>query len=457
MLTRSAAGGPASGPQASAPTGSTPAWLTNLLGEGATVVDDEAGGAVAGGSSRDTVLVELPAPAGDQGQRVVARHDRSGGPLSGTPFNLAREAATYDAVARAGIVVPAVRAVAPDGSAYAVDLVPGQPSRGAEALDDYLAALGRLHAAGLNARPAGHPGFDADGAEDLAMWEHIATTRIRRPAPLVSLALDALNRHGARQPIEVVVCHGDAGLGNYLYDDDTVTGLVDWELAHTGDPHDDLASVAVRAALAGVDLGDYTATIKRAYEPVAGIRFDRWRQRRGVVAVLTRMVISCRAALDNRDPGTDVSVQLLGLPIMELQLLRGLARLEGHPLPEPDPAATAPDLGFAAEIAQLTAERLGHDLLPLVRRGPAGPTARRLRYAVAQLAASLASDHPVADGSGSDPAQLADLVEAVAGRLAVLPASWPLAVAPIAGVAVADGDQDAHEEPDRDGAGGQRC
>lgn len=397
------------------PAGPTPTWVTDLLGEGASLVGAVA---VAGGSSRETVLVELPTGAG----RVVARHDRDGGPLSGTPFDLAREAATYAAVARAGIPVPAVRAVASDGRAFAVDLVPGSPSRGAEALDDYLAALGHLHAAGLAPRPGGVSGFDASGRDDLNAWEQVAATRLRRPAPLVDEAFAALRRHGAFEPPEVVVCHGDAGQGNYLYADGVVTGLVDWELAHTGDPHDDLASVAVRAMLAGADLGDYPARVAAAYEPVAGIRFDRRRHLVGVAAVLTRMVISCRAALDHRRPGMDVSVQLLGLPVMEAQLLRSLARLDGDPVPAFDRDPAEPDLGFAAEVAAVVGEGLGRDVLPELRGGAAEPSVRRMRYAATQLAASLLP-------TGSPPGP-----EQVAARLAVLPASRALAVAPVAGV-----------------------
>ena len=57
--------------------------------------------------------------------RLVARYDSGTGPLSGTPFTLAREAATYAAVADAGIPVPALVAVAAGGRAFVVELVDG--------------------------------------------------------------------------------------------------------------------------------------------------------------------------------------------------------------------------------------------------------------------------------------------------------------------------------------------
>ena len=43
-----------------------------------------------------------------------------------------------------------------------------------------------------------------------------------------------------------VLVQGDTGPGNFLADDGVVTGLVDWEFAHVGDPMDDWAWVEMR-------------------------------------------------------------------------------------------------------------------------------------------------------------------------------------------------------------------
>ena len=45
----------------------------------------------------------------------------------------------------------------------------------------------------------------------------------------------------------MVVCHGDLGPWNFLQIDGTLTGVVDWDLAHFGSPLDDLASLALDA------------------------------------------------------------------------------------------------------------------------------------------------------------------------------------------------------------------
>ncbi|MET0908799.1 MAG: phosphotransferase, partial [Ilumatobacteraceae bacterium] len=363
--------------------------------------------------------------------RLVARHDSGTGPLSGTPFTLACEAATYAAVAGAGVPVPAVVAVAPDGRAFAVDEVPGTTDARGEAIDDYLRLLGTLHASGTAHVPSGHDGFDAAGTDDLAIWSRIAAERIARPAPIVARALRCLYEHGndARRPAGVVLCHGDAGFGNYLHESGRVSGLVDWEMAHTGDPHDDLASVAVRAALTRSPLDHYRERIEANWEPASGLRFDERRYGVAVVAVLTRMVISCLAALDNPGAESDRTTQLMGLPVMEVLLVRAIAALDGVQLPSPSSAS--PDAAFVREMAELVIEGLPD-------AGAPGGAASRRRYLAAQLVDVLRSAE-TAPGPGamaSTPVELDVLWQRAHDRLAAVPASRRLADAPIAGLRV---------------------
>lgn len=298
----------------------TPHWASALLGERAVCTR-----VIGGGTSRTTLLLEVPPRAG----RVVARHDDGVGPLAGTAFSLAREASTYAAVTAADIPVPAVVAIADDGMSFAVEEVAGTVDRQAVALDDYLRILGVLHSTAVRHAPSGYAGFDADGTDDLTIWRRIADDRIARPAPLVAAALDALARHGAGVIEHPVLCHGGAGFSNYLHAGKLVTGLVDWEMSHTGDPHEDLASIAVRATLGGVALRDYRARIGWHWEPASGLRFDSHRYLIGVTTTLTRMVISCLVALDRARTDVDRTTHLTALPILELQLVRAIARLDG--------------------------------------------------------------------------------------------------------------------------------
>ena len=381
---------------------------------------------IGGGTSRTTLLLEVPPWTGG----VVARHDAGAGPLAGTPFTLRREAAVYAAAAAADIPVPALIAVADDGMSFAVEEVAGVVDRGPEALDDYLRILGTLHAVGVDHAPTGHAGFDAAGRDDLEIWRRVGEDRVSRPAPLLAFAFDVLERHGARDGIaHPVLCHGDAGFGNYLHVGDRVTGLVDWEMAHTGDAHDDLASVAVRAVLSGIDLGEYRARIGWHWEPASGMRFDPQRFLLGVASTLTRMAVSCLVALDQARADVDRTVQLMGLPIIEIHLLRALALLDGLEFgPVPDSAI---DSTFVAEINRLLREPLlGADDPGLVRRR---------RYLADQL--SALPSRACTDVGPTGPAVRTDagdslptLTRQAAGRLRVVAASRPLAEASIAGL-----------------------
>ena len=62
----------------------------------------------------------------------------------------------------------------------------------------------------------------------------------------------------------VSLVHSDLGPGNFLFEGERVTGLVDWEVAHFGDPMEDLAALAVRDMATPVGslsrrLGEYEA------------------------------------------------------------------------------------------------------------------------------------------------------------------------------------------------------
>jgi aminoglycoside phosphotransferase (APT) family kinase protein len=80
------------------------------------------------------------------------------------------------------------------------------------------------------------------------------------------------------------VLHGDYRLGNLLVDDQGLVAALDWELAHLGDPLEDLAWFSIRAwafggpgEVAGVGTVD---ELLRAYEAATGETVDvdafRW-------------------------------------------------------------------------------------------------------------------------------------------------------------------------------------
>lgn len=85
-----------------------------------------------------------------------------------------------------------------------------------------------------------------------------------------------------------VLLHGDAGPGNFLFDKGHLTALIDWEFAHLGDPHDDLAWFAMRVVMEPVP--DFARCLRR-YEEMSGRRVDLARLRFYQVLVSTRVLI----------------------------------------------------------------------------------------------------------------------------------------------------------------------
>lgn len=72
------------------------------------------------------------------------------------------------------------------------------------------------------------------------------------PHPVFELALNWLDDH-LPEPGEARLVHGDFRTGNLLVDVDGLAAVLDWELAHTGDPAEDLGWMCVRSWRFGHD------------------------------------------------------------------------------------------------------------------------------------------------------------------------------------------------------------
>ena len=66
------------------------------------------------------------------------------------------------------------------------------------------------------------------------------------PQPMLELVRRWLIDHRP-PPVEPVVVHGDFRLGNLIVGDDGLRAVIDWELAHLGDPMEDLGWLCVKA------------------------------------------------------------------------------------------------------------------------------------------------------------------------------------------------------------------
>lgn len=113
---------------------------------------------------------------------------------------------------------------------------------------DFMAQLAALHAIDLPKHPMdGFSELRPAGVNIRSRLAELRKTKLgARPDPLLLLAINWLEANVPPEPERLVVLHGDAGPANFLFADGKVTALLDWELAHYGDPMADLAMVCIR-------------------------------------------------------------------------------------------------------------------------------------------------------------------------------------------------------------------
>jgi len=93
----------------------------------------------------------------------------------------------------------------------------------------------------------------------------------------------------------ITLVHGDFRSGNYLYDDNGMIAMLDWEMAHLGDPIEDLAWASMRFwgredIAAGLMERE---AFYRLYEQKSGHPIDRARLRFYQVLGDAKMAVIC--------------------------------------------------------------------------------------------------------------------------------------------------------------------
>ncbi len=109
---------------------------------------------------------------------------------------------------------------------------------------DFAGELARLHLLDIDA--LGIADSLTYGREEHPVKAHLDSYERRyreamSPVPLMDAAFAWLHEQLPKIGRERSLVHGDAGLHNTLGDGDRLTGLLDWEFAHAGDPAEDLA------------------------------------------------------------------------------------------------------------------------------------------------------------------------------------------------------------------------
>jgi aminoglycoside phosphotransferase (APT) family kinase protein len=130
---------------------------------------------------------------------------------------------------------------------------------------------------------ARHAGFGADGHR----WP---------PQMHYAMRWLALRAPAARR---VTIVHGDYRVGNFLQRDGRITAVLDWELVHAGDPHEDIAWAGLRVFAAGterigglVDRGEFHRRYaqRAGFEPQADV--IRWYEVLGLFKSAAMLLIA---------------------------------------------------------------------------------------------------------------------------------------------------------------------
>lgn len=280
------------------------------------------------------------------GAGYVLRRAPSAAYMADRPFGHGDEAALVVAACDAGVKAPEVVGVLePDdglGTGYVMRRVAGEVSPAAiladpppSLLGDLGRELARIHGVPPEAVPDAIPLMDTGAA--------LAELRARFLAyggdrPVIALAIRWCEEH-LPAPASPVLVHGDYRMGNVMVDGQGLAAVLDWELAHRGDAHEDLAFGCMsvwrfgrldRPAFGLGSLADYFA----AYEAAGGARVDPARFRFWLVYRTLWWALGCLQMGEAWRSGADRTVErvVVGRRTAEQEL--DLVRLLDEEAPE---------------------------------------------------------------------------------------------------------------------------
>ncbi|HUA71256.1 MAG TPA: phosphotransferase family protein [Solirubrobacteraceae bacterium] len=112
---------------------------------------------------------------------------------------------------------------------------------------DLVRILAAIHAVPLSSLPAELRGFDDPSPiAEVAHFERVYEQSRDAPEPVLERAFGWLAANAAAVSGRRTLVHGDFRIGNAILRNDDVVAMLDWELAHVGDPVEDLANFAHR-------------------------------------------------------------------------------------------------------------------------------------------------------------------------------------------------------------------
>jgi aminoglycoside phosphotransferase (APT) family kinase protein len=340
---------------------------------------------LSGGASRQTWSFDLVDSDG-VARPLVVQIERQGGRM-GT--GIATEATLLREAERAGVPVARVVASGDDDGLRApwlvVERVEGETIPRKLLRDpEFAEARAQLPTQCGRALAAIHS-IPVDAVPDLERGDQLTQFRavldgFDEPRPALELAfrrLQATRPSRAAATASRSVVHGDFRTGNLLVDVTGLRAVLDWELAHIGDPLEDLGWMCVRAWRFGSPhrAGGFGPLddVLTAYEDAAGTRVDagavRWWEAVGTL----KWGVMCMVQAAAHRSGATRSVELATIGRRVCENEWDLLGLLGAPLPDPVTPPDAPTdaaapmtspFGYptAAELVEAVREWLDSDV-----------------------------------------------------------------------------------------------
>jgi len=299
---------------------------------------------LSGGASQETWSFDILHPDGAVGA-ILRRAPAGYGAAPTRAAGLAAEARLMQMACDAGLPSPRVlhvlRAEDELGSGFVMARVDGETIPRKILRDQQFAAARPKLARQLGKVLAGIHGLDLAQLPELRRMT--ATKEIAElgrdyrsfdwPRPVFELALRWLRDHDPGPSQEVTLVHGDFRHGNLIIGPDGVRAVLDWELAHLGDPMEDLGWICVNSWRFGeIDkpVGGFGTReeLFAGYE-AAGRRVDAERVKFWEVMGTLRWGVMCCGMMQRFRTGSDHSIEraMIGRRSSEteIDLLRLLA------------------------------------------------------------------------------------------------------------------------------------
>jgi aminoglycoside phosphotransferase (APT) family kinase protein len=275
-------------------------------------------------------------------KRKILRRAPGGSSISTVGIGLDVEARLVSAAGAAGTPTPRVDHILTPadnlGSGFIMEFVEGETLGGRIVRSDRFesarqklafdcgAILARIHSLDSTQFPTLQ---HHTPAELVRQWRDIyrAGTVVR---PVFELAFRWLAEHAPTSPAKPSLVHGDFRNGNLMIDENGVRAVLDWELAHLGDPMEDLGWMCVNSWRFGqIDkpvggFGHYDELFA-GYEQASGSKLDRsilrWWETLGSI----RWGVICAGGLEGfrtTDPSVERALIARRASETEIDLLR---------------------------------------------------------------------------------------------------------------------------------------